>query len=225
MSIQKRHYISGQAYFLLQESVDCSECFYDAACSNHFLKRLLSCLCAYQIKLHAFVVLPKEVMLLLTPATPTGIADMMQLVCCAYRHYFMMRFERGGTPWKGSFKSSLVQLGPLLLDCQKYVELAPVRLGIVNHPGEYRFSSYNCNAFGGHSKPMQANEDGAQYMVANSGEVNHYKAYRDFLADSFSEERYKELDQLLRGGQPLIDKNYKKVVTKAVKVKRRKHDK
>jgi len=35
-----------------------------------------------------------------------------------------------------------------LLTCARYIELNPVRAGMVKHPGEYSWSSYRCNAIG-----------------------------------------------------------------------------
>ncbi len=46
---------------------------------------------------------------------------------------------------KGRYKASLVQDDRYLLTCQKYIELNPVRAGMVAAPGDYRYSSYACN--------------------------------------------------------------------------------
>jgi putative transposase len=41
-----------------------------------------------------------------------------------------------------------VQAETYLLLCQRYIELNPVRAGMVSDPGEYRWSSYRANALG-----------------------------------------------------------------------------
>lgn len=50
--------------------------------------------------------------------------------------------ERIGTLWSGRFKSSVIDTDSYLLACLRYVELNPVRAGIVDQPEDYRWSSY-----------------------------------------------------------------------------------
>jgi len=45
----------------------------------------------------------------------------------ALRRYFYREYRRSGTLWEGRFKSSLVQSETYLLQCQRYIELNPVR--------------------------------------------------------------------------------------------------
>ena len=53
--------------------------------------------------------------------------------------------QRSGTLWEGSFKASLIDSDMYLLACMCYIELNPVRAGLVKHPGEYKWSSYRQN--------------------------------------------------------------------------------
>ena len=55
---------------------------------------------------------------------------------------------RTGTLWEARFRSSLVDSENYLLVCQRYIELNPVRAGLVRLPDEYRWSSYDAHAFG-----------------------------------------------------------------------------
>ncbi|MEP6878951.1 MAG: transposase, partial [Nitrosospira sp.] len=55
-------------------------------------------------------------------------------------------YRRSGTLWEGRFRSCLIQDEIYLLGCQRYIELNPVRAGMVVHPSEYRWSSYRANA-------------------------------------------------------------------------------
>jgi hypothetical protein len=53
--------------------------------------------------------------------------------------------------WEGRHRSSLVQSGRYLLTCLRYIELNPVRAGMVARPEEYCWSSYAVNAWGDQS--------------------------------------------------------------------------
>ncbi|MGB7815667.1 MAG: transposase [Methylotenera sp.] len=50
--------------------------------------------------------------------------------------------------WEGRYKSSVIQAETYLLACMRYIELNPVRANMVNHPTEYKWSSYAANAQG-----------------------------------------------------------------------------
>jgi len=65
-----------------------------------------------------------------------------------YVRYFNYRWRRTGTLWEGRFKSCLVQEAAYLLQCYRYIELNPVRAGMVDDPAEYRWSSYQANGLG-----------------------------------------------------------------------------
>ena len=62
--------------------------------------------------------------------------------------YVNRTYRRTGTLWEGRFRSCLTQEESYLLACQRYIELNPVRAGMVPHPAEYRWSSYRANAQG-----------------------------------------------------------------------------
>ncbi len=48
----------------------------------------------------------------------------------------------------GRVKSSLVETDKYFLICMRYIELNPVRAGMVELPSEYRWSSYRANGYG-----------------------------------------------------------------------------
>jgi len=80
--------------------------------------------------------------LLVTPSTGQGLAQMMQAVGRRYVRYFNDRQKRTGTLWEGRFKSSLIQSERYLLACMAYIDLNPVRAGMVAQPSDFRWSSY-----------------------------------------------------------------------------------
>ena len=73
---------------------------------------------------------------------------MMQALGRRYVYYINKIYKQTGTLWEGRFKSSLIDSDEYLLTCMRYFELNPVRAAMVNHPGEYKRSSYHVNAQG-----------------------------------------------------------------------------
>jgi REP-associated tyrosine transposase len=83
---------------------------------------------------------------------------MMQYVGRRYVPYINHEYGRTGTLWEGRFKSSAVDSQAYLLTCMRYIELNPVRAGIVQAPEDYPWSSYAANAFGGRDELLTPHE-------------------------------------------------------------------
>lgn len=92
--------------------------------------------------LYAFVLMTNHVHLLAMGAEPGNISDLMQSVGRRYVRYINATYKRTGTLFEGRFKASLIESERYLLTCMRYIELNPVRAGVVGAPGRYRWSSY-----------------------------------------------------------------------------------
>ncbi|WP_457570508.1 transposase [Desulfovulcanus sp.] len=55
--------------------------------------------------------------------------------------FYNKRHSRKGFFWSERFKSVLVEEGPTLINCLAYIDLNPIRAGIVKRPEDYRWSS------------------------------------------------------------------------------------
>ena len=91
-----------------------------------------------------------------------------------YAHYINWRRHRTGPLWDGRYKSCVVQDETYLLACQRYIELNPVRAGMVRYPGHYRWSSYRCNAEGREDVLLQPHP---LYFSMGKDEAERQQAY------------------------------------------------
>ncbi len=123
---------------------------------------------------HAYVLMSDHVHLIVTPERADGLSRLMKHLSQRYVQYFNRAYGRRGTLWDGRFRSGLVQAQDLLLRCCRYVELNPVRAGIVRHPGEYEWSSYRCNAEGSPSVLVQPH---VEYLALGSTDADRQAAY------------------------------------------------
>jgi putative transposase len=94
------------------------------------------------VAIHAYVLMSNHFHLLATPETEDGIPQMMQAVGRRYVRNYNLRHARTGTLWEGRYKSTLIQAERYLLACMVYLDLNPVRAGMVADPADYRWSSY-----------------------------------------------------------------------------------
>jgi putative transposase len=95
-----------------------------------------------RVAVHAYVLMSNHFHLLATPETAEGIPHMMQAVGRRYVRYFNQRQERTGTLWEGRYRSTLIQAERYLLACMVYIDLNPVRAGMVETPAAYQWSSH-----------------------------------------------------------------------------------
>ena len=100
------------------------------------------------VAIHAYALMTNHIHLLATPPLPVSLPRVMQAVGRVYVKYFNGLYDRTGTLWEGRYKAAIVEDDQYLLTCMRYIELNPVRAGIVQSPGEYPWSSFRANAEG-----------------------------------------------------------------------------
>lgn len=96
----------------------------------------------FDVAVHAYVLMSNHFHLLATPKTADGLPKMMQAVGRSYVRYFNDTQKRTGTLWEGRYKSTLIQTDRYLLACMAYIDLNPVRAGVVVRPQDYPWSSH-----------------------------------------------------------------------------------
>ena len=96
----------------------------------------------FKVAIHAYVIMDNHFHLLLTPETAEGVPLMMQAVGRRYVRYFNDLHGRTGTLWEGRYRSTLVQTERYLLACMVYMDLNPVRAGMVAEARQHPWSSH-----------------------------------------------------------------------------------
>ena len=171
---------------------------------------------------HAYVLMTNHVHLLVTPQDREGVSRMMQYLGRRYVPYVNHEYGRTGTLWEGRFKSSLVQARSYLLACCRYIELNPVRAGMVEAPGDYAWSSYRGNAIGEENSILSAHGD---YLALGRSDSERRSAYRGLFATRLDQNTITQLRECLQTGTPLGNDRFRvqieKVLGRAVGFSRR----
>lgn len=113
-----------------------------------FLGYLREAAAAHGLGIHAYVLMSNHVHLLATGSDPHSLALTIQATGRKYVPRFNRLSERTGTLWEGRYRSSLVQADRYALYCQRYIELNPVRAGMVAQAAAYEWSSHLHFAWG-----------------------------------------------------------------------------
>jgi putative transposase len=113
---------------------------------------------------------------------------------------FVNRQEsRTETLWEGRYRSSPIETESYLLACCRYVELNPVRAGIVGDPAAYSWSSYHRHAgYGGRFSWIDIDPC---YEGLGATESERASAYRDFVYSAIPVGEWDLIREALQRGQ------------------------
>ncbi|GAC1527367.1 MAG: transposase [Ramlibacter sp.] len=101
---------------------------------------------ALGVAIHSYVLMDNHFHLLATPKDGTGLPKLMQAIGRRYVRYFNQRHGRTGTLWEGRYRSTLIQAERYGLACMVYIDLNPVRAGIVSAAADFPWSSHRSYA-------------------------------------------------------------------------------
>ncbi|WOD12157.1 transposase [Pseudomonas sp. NyZ704] len=156
--------------------------------------------------IHAWVFMTNHVHLLATPDGINSIALMMQAMGRQYVRYFNARYHRTGTLWEGRYRSCLVDSDEYLLQCQRYIEMNPVRASMVRAPHEYHWSSYRTNA---HGRPSQLVTPHPLYQQLGRTPEDRQSAYRSLFTKQLPIELIEKISQATLSGLALGNERFK----------------
>jgi putative transposase len=98
------------------------------------------------VLMHTYCLMSNHAHLMMTPPRPHAISVCIQDMGRRYVRYFNDCYGRTGTLWEGRFRSFLIEGDVYLLTCARYIELNPVRAGMVRHPRQWPWSGYRARA-------------------------------------------------------------------------------
>lgn len=173
-----------------QRGNDRQACFFHEDDRLTYLTLLREAALRHGCAVHAYVLMTNHVHLLVTPVEQGAVSRMMQMLGRNYVTHVNACYRRTGTLWEGRYKSCLVDSEDYVLACYRYIELNPVRAGMVETPSEYRWSSHRRNAYG---EPDPLVHPHAEYLALGCASSPACVAYRALFAHELSEERLVEI--------------------------------
>jgi putative transposase len=142
MARQPRLTVAGYPHHVIQRGNDRQAIVRDDADRERLWALLVEQAAIFKVAIHAYVVMDNHLHLLATPQTDEGLPKLMQAVGRSYVRYFNLRHQRTGTLWEGRYRSNLIESERYLLACMVYIDLNPVRAGMVQEPADYKWSSH-----------------------------------------------------------------------------------
>jgi putative transposase len=150
-------------------------------------------------KVYAYCLMTNHVHLIVDPGEDErNLAQLIKRVAGRQTRYVNRQEKRTGSLWEGRYKSSTISTDEYLLACCRYVELNPVRAGIVTDPMDYRWSSYRGKT--GKHKEEWLDFDPC-YMGLAGSKKKRAERYREWVKGTIPEGEWEVIRQSLQRGQ------------------------
>jgi len=216
MPRKPRFYLPNVPVHVTQRGNNRQVIFFDETDYKMYLEWVKIAAEKYGCRIHAYVLMTNHVHFLITPEHQDSLSRFFQYVGRYYVTYVNNTYGRTGTLWEGRYKASIVDEIQYLLSCYRYIELNPVRAGMVTGPEDYQWSSYQCNA--------SINDDPLVtphhlYLKLGDNEESRKKNYRDLFRTSFDGGELDEVRGCLQSGTPLGNDRFKDQIEQALKIK------
>jgi putative transposase len=205
--------LAGVPLHIIQRGNNRQACFFADDDYRFYLDHLSQCARHAGCAIHAYVLMTNHVHLLLTPREADAAGRLMKLLGQRYVQHVNRLYRRSGTLWEGRFRSCIVQEEAYLLGCSRYIELNPVRAGMVAHPGEYPWSSYRTNALGEANDLIEAHP---LYAALGRRSQERQEAYRELFRHEIEPGLADDIRRATNGNFALGNARFKAEVTAAL---------
>ncbi|MEM0953188.1 MAG: transposase [Pseudomonadota bacterium] len=216
MPRKPRFFVPGCAAHLIQRGNNRGVVFFDESDYQVYLESLGGAATKFGVSIHAYVLMTNHVHLLVTPTDRSGVSRMMQQLGREYVAYVNFTYRRTGTLWEGRFKACPVQTERYLLSCYRYIEMNPVRAGMVARPSEYLWSSFHFNADGKSDLLLTPH---AAYLSLGMACEQRMLTYREMFFRSAGEYEIAEVRACTQTGTPYGNQRFRQQIESALGVR------
>ena len=205
--------LSGIPWHIIQRGNNRSVCFHAEADYQFYLHTLHEFADKFGCAVHAYVLMTNHVHLLLTPARDDSAGLLMKHLGQRYVQYINRSYRRSGTLWEGRFRSCLTQSEDYVLACHRYIELNPVRAGMVTKPQDYRWSTYHANGLGKSNTLITPHDE---YRRLGRADEERREAYRALVRAHVDAALVDEIRSATNGNYALGNKRFQKQIETAL---------
>lgn len=201
-----RLYVPDQPQHVILRGLDQQPAFVDEQDYELFIDCLKAAARDHHLAVHAWVLMPGAVQLLVTPSDESSLPKAMQAVGRRYVAHFNRRYARRGTLWEGRYRATVIEGERYFLLASRVVELAPVRNHLVAIPEDYRWSSYR------HHIGLTVDSlitDHRLYWALGNTPFERQRAYRELCEQTLDERETSQLMQATLKGWVLGSDTYR----------------
>lgn len=199
MPRQSRFVLPNYPHHVIQRGHNRQVVFVDNSDYLYYLETLQEWKTQLGCRVYAYCLMTNHVHLVIDPGNNAeNLGLLMKRLAGRQTRYVNALEKRSGSLWEGRYKSSPIQAEAYLLACCRYVELNPVRAGMVEDPANYRWSS--CAAKAGRIQQPWLDLD-PFYLSLGATEEQRAARYVAWLEESVPEEEWKLIRETIQRGQ------------------------
>jgi putative transposase len=137
-----RQIIPGQVYYVVLRGIPSLSIFERDDLKLEFLAWLRDAAKNYKLTVHAYVILPNQTQILVTPLFDASLARTIQSLCRRFTQLYNQMYQHKGSIWAGRYYSYAIENDQEILLFQKKIEQSPLKEHLVVHLKDYVWSSY-----------------------------------------------------------------------------------
>ncbi|WP_295544370.1 transposase [uncultured Thiohalocapsa sp.] len=197
MPRRARILVGGYPVHVILRGIDRAAIFFTDDDRRFYLETLRAIAHEAAVAVHAYVLMTNHLHLLMTADKAEGITTVMKRTGQRYVQRINRTYRRTGGLFEGRYRSALIDSDHYLLACYRYIELNPVRAGLVTAPEAYPWSSYRANALGEADTLICPH---TRYLDLGATAQARLAAYRELFTDQLSAELLDKLRSGTNGG-------------------------
>jgi hypothetical protein len=113
----------------------------------------------------------------------SSLSEFVREIKVGFARYYNKRHHRRGYFWGDRFKSVIVDKGETLINCLTYIDLNPLRAGIVSRPEDYRWNSLGYHVQTNNRDNFLSTDFGLKEFKVKS-EKERIRRYRRYLYEA-----------------------------------------
>jgi REP element-mobilizing transposase RayT len=118
----------------------------------------------------------------------SNLSEFVREIKVGFARYYNKRHNRRGYFWGDRFKSVIVEKGETLVNCLAYIDLNPLRAGLVNRPEDYRWNSLGYHVQTGNKDKFLSLDFGLQeFGIMDTRE--RLRSYRRYVYEAGAVDR------------------------------------
>ena len=200
-----RYKIRNQPQHIIQRSIEGLQIFFEQQDYQYYHDCLEAAAYNYDLKIHAYALMPDHVHILASPGGEDSIPRTLQSLGRNYVQYYNECHSGVGTPWEGRYRATVLQAKTYLLNCSHYIEQNPVRVGLVKNAKDYLWSSFAHNAL---AKSEEIITPSSEYLALGSSDKTRARAYLALSRNKLSQQNVETITEATLHGWALGDKKF-----------------
>ncbi|MDE2229159.1 MAG: transposase [Alphaproteobacteria bacterium] len=209
-----RYFLPGQPLHVIQRGNNRDAIFFCDADYVRYRDWLAEAAGEYGCTIHAYALMTNHVHLLATPTRTDSLPRTMQSLGRRYVRHVNAAYRRTGTLWEGRYRAAPIDSDAYFLACCRYIELNPVRAGMVARPRDYPWSSWRAHALGADDALAREHP---LYRALGRTAAERQQAYGALFRRPLDAAFVDELRAATNGGWALGSERFKRQIAEAMR--------